>query len=590
LVPKPALHDAPLIEGEESSESLGAFDRYQKSQAIFRALTYSSRDHLLPRGFGAVFSKLRPSLGSFPDRLYDGVARNRPLFSWLSGFLFGDSFARSTFRFSDQLFVRSLFLVYLIAFASLWTQWRGLFGSVGVAPIESGLNSLSAAGVTLQQKVFEAPSIFWVLGGSDRVLNASLVLGMMVSGVGLLAPYRWLRSLIGVLMAGALLIYMSWVTHGQGFMQFQWDTLLLESGWLALCLSGAAVAAHWRSDGRWVSLAARVLLFKLIFLSGWVKGFGGDAAWSNHAALLYHFETQPLPTVAGVWFHFFPEPVLRFFSRGVVLLELALPFFFFLPRRMRVLGFLGNTLLQGLFALTGNFGFFNLLSFFLGFYLLDDRIWRDLLAFVTRKHLMLEVLPSAVERWQVRSGLVRGTALLLVFITALPLLLRTGMSSGELAKQVSEASERIHLSHAYGLFARMTQVRYELVFEGSLDRKEWREYQPLYRPGLLDRAPARVAPHQPRLDWQTWFAVLGQYGDPENRWVGNLLKRLLDSQPEVLALFRNTPFPDEPPRAIRASVYRYRLLSAEERARTGNWWTRDWLGQYSPELIAPARE
>ena len=132
----------------------------------------------------------------------------------------------------------------------------------------------------------------------------------------------------------------------------------------------------------------------------------------------------------------------------------------------------------------------------------------------------------------------------------------------------------------------MTQVRHELVFEGSVDRREWREYQPKYRPGPVDRAPTWVAPYHPRLDWQAWFAVLGQYEDPENRWVGVLLKRLLDSQPEVLSLFLNNPFEQGAPRFVRASVYRYRLRSSEERAKSGNWWSREWLGQYSPELTA----
>jgi len=457
---------------------------------------------------------------------------------------------------------------------------------VGVAPIAPGLMTLYAAGVTLQQKLFEAPSLFWAFGASDIVLQASLVAGVAVAGVGLLTPYRFLRSWTGALLGTCLMIYLSWMTHGQAFMQFQWDALLLESAWLTLCLSGVSVLAHWRSDGRWASLAARFVLFKLIFLSGWVKWQGGDALWSNHTALLYHFETQPLPTVVGVWFHSLPEPILKLFSRGVVALELFLPILFFFPRRIRMLAFVLNVGLQGVFALTGNFAFFNLLAVLLGLYLIDDRTWSEIHAFLTRGRRRFDVLPPVGERWTFRTSVVRAFALIWVLMIALPIFLSRGGTMKTGVEEVAEFAQKLHISHPYGLFARMTQVRYELVFEGSVDRKEWREYLPRFRPGALDQAPRWVAPFHPRFDWQAWFAVLGQYENPENRWVGILLKRLLDAQPEVLQLFSVNPFQESAPRFVRASIYRYRLQSGDARAQNGNWWSREWLGQYSPELVA----
>ena len=80
--------------------------------------------------------------------------------------------------------------------------------------------------------------------------------------------------------------------------------------------------------------------------------------------------------------------------------------------------------------------------------------------------------------------------------------------------------------------------------------------------------------------------MLGQYQNVENRWVGMTLKRMLDAQPEVLELFSNVPFGEEKLRAARVSVYRYRLLSSEQRRESGNWWSREWVGQYSPQITA----
>ena len=130
----------------------------------------------------------------------------------------------------------------------------------------------------------------------------------------------------------------------------------------------------------------------------------------------------------------------------------------------------------------------------------------------------------------------------------------------------------------YGLFAVMTTERHEIVIEGSNDGATWREYEFRFKPGDVHRAPAWVAPHQPRLDWQMWFAALGSYRS--NPWFVNFAFRLLEGSPDVLALLDRNPFPDAPPRYMRSLIYAYTFTDRETRRTTGAWWRRDLRGTY----------
>jgi hypothetical protein len=132
---------------------------------------------------------------------------------------------------------------------------------------------------------------------------------------------------------------------------------------------------------------------------------------------------------------------------------------------------------------------------------------------------------------------------------------------------------------SYGLFAVMTRERREIVIEGSNDGRVWLPYELPHKPGDLARAPRWVAPGQPRLDWQMWFAALSPLPP---HWFSRLLQRLLEGSPEVLALFQHVPFPDHPPRLVRALMYRYRFTDRETWRATGACWRREPLGLYHP--------
>jgi hypothetical protein len=126
----------------------------------------------------------------------------------------------------------------------------------------------------------------------------------------------------------------------------------------------------------------------------------------------------------------------------------------------------------------------------------------------------------------------------------------------------------------------MTKTRLEIVIEGSANGTEWLPYEFRWKPGDVDRAPPWVAPHQPRLDWQMWFAALGTYR--HNPWFVSLLERLLRNAPEVTRLLARNPFPDAPPQYVRAKLFEYHFASAEEHRATGAWWKREERGDYLP--------
>ena len=132
----------------------------------------------------------------------------------------------------------------------------------------------------------------------------------------------------------------------------------------------------------------------------------------------------------------------------------------------------------------------------------------------------------------------------------------------------------------YGLFANMTTERPEIVIEGSDDGQQWREYEFRYKPGALTRRPPWNIPHQPRLDWQMWFAALSDA--KHEPWFANLVYRLLSNSRQVLHLLGATPFPDRPPRFVRALLYDYRFADRRRAQRREQWWVRSLSGLYFP--------
>jgi uncharacterized membrane protein YphA (DoxX/SURF4 family) len=472
----------------------------------------------------------------------------------------------SAYRLAIWLFLRGLAATYAIAFLALAIQLPGLLGSRGILPIAEAL-VVGRANLGFS-RYYQAPSIFWWLGGNDLLLQF----------------FAWMGVLLAVLLffdlapAGIALLlwalYLSFVSLGRDFFFFQWDSLLLEAGLLAI------LVAPWRlrpqfgtapSPPPLAQLWLQWLLFRVIFLSGVVKLASGDTAWRALTALQYHYETQPLPSPLSWFFFHLPLPFHELSTFLVLAIELAIPFFFVAGRLGRLFAFTLLVLLQLFILLTGNHAFYNWLTLVLCFALLDDSLLGRVLP-----RLCLATLPPPLLQRRL-SPILAG----LLFLLSLPLFVAVlGVRLPPPLEIVLRSISPFRSVNDYGAFAVMTTRRPEIVIEGSRDGISWLPYPFRWKPGELRKMPAFVAPYQPRLDWQMWFAALN--GAERTPWFPRLVLRLLEGSPQVAALFASNPFPGTPPTYLRALLYDYRFSSWGELQHTGAWWQRYLIGIYLP--------
>lgn len=450
--------------------------------------------------------------------------------------------------------------VYLIAFTSLRAQVKGLYGERGIRPVRTYLDAVRTHIPASRERWRRVPTIFW-LDASD----ASLVRACRAGQVGsVLMMLGVAPRLVGVGLWG---LYLSFVSVGREFLSYQWDVLLLENGLHAVAIAPASP----RERPPWTAVALmRWLAFRLQLESGHAKLASRDRTWRNGDAMTYHFATQPLPTKLGWGAHQLPRPLKHAMTYGTLVVELGAPWLAFAPRTLRKLAFAALSGLQVMIAATGNYGFFNLLTIADNVWLLDDRTIAGPLARVVRG-----TRPSA---WR-RLVSAASTASLIALSAALlvPRLFRRARVPESLDR-AHDAIAPLRSVNAYGLFAVMTTDRPEIAIEGSDDAVIWRPYEFRYKPGDMQRAPRLVAPHMPRLDWQMWFAAMR----PAPPWFMKFLQRLLEGSPDVLALLATNPFPDRPPRYVRALLYDYKMTDRATRDATGAYWKRELLGTYVP--------
>ena len=445
---------------------------------------------------------------------------------------------RFTYGAATWLFLRLLGVVYFVAFASLAIQVVALVGPHGIVPGPPWATASVLRGLTI--------------GGA--ALSLPLVVGLAPLPVLLVL---WLDYLLLSIAGGEFLAY-------------QWDALLLEAGLLAVFVAPAV----WRERLDRLDDPPRVarglmlwLLFRLMVGSGAVKLASGDPTWRHLTAMTFHYETQPIPTPLAWYAARLPLSVQKASTFAVLLTEIAAPFSMFGPRRVRLVGFAALVGLQLLIALTGNYAFFNLLAAALCLFLLDDGV----LELSAQRRVVQGSSPA-----RARDIAAIGFAVITVPVSAAMFLASLGLLfAPPPIALVADMIAPLRSVNSYGLFAVMTTVRDEIVVEGSDDEVEWRPYEFRYKPGDVSRPPPWVAPHQPRLDWQMWFAAL----TPADAvpWFEPFCRRLLEGSPDVLSLLARNPFPDRPPRYVRAQLYRYRF---GDRA----WWTRERIGAYSPTL------
>ena len=438
--------------------------------------------------------------------------------------------------------VRLIGFIYFIAFTSWGVQAPGLIGSHGILPAVQFFHS--AYTEYGRPAYWDAPSLFWLNAG-DNALAAGWIAGALCALAVMLAPWKWA---IRAALAGCLVLWLSLCSAGQDFLSFQWDILLSEAGFLALFADDSLVRI-WLF--RW-------LAFRLMFYSGFVKLSSQDPNWRNFTALHYHYETQPLPNPLAWYFAQAPLWFQQLSTALTLFAELAAPVLFFGRRRARHIGAWIVIGLQALILATGNYTYFNLLAIILALFLFIEPKPKAR----GRVHLTVSIALAAFI------GIVSGCLTLQLFSFRPP----------AVEAAILRWAEPLRIVNSYGLFAVMTTERQEIVVEGSSDGDNWLAYEFPYKPGDLRRAPPIVAPHQPRLDWQMWFAALSNY--QQNRWFVGFMLRVMQGEPAVLRLLSYNPFPNAPPKFIRARLYLYHFTHFGE----AGWWTREDRGLYFPAV------
>ena len=502
------------------------------------------------------------------------------------------------------LFLRALAAIYFSAFYSLLFQIRGLIGPDGILPAGQYLEAVSRA--LGSSRLWFAPTLLWLSSSSHMLL--------FVCWAGLAASIAaflnlWPRFSFFL----CFVCYLSFVAAAGDFSGYQSDGMLLEAGFLALFFSPSGLRPGWGA-ARPPSRASLFLLqwewFRIYFESGMVKLLSGDPQWRDFTAMDNYYQNGPLPT----WIGWYVQHLPHWFHAATVVatlgMELVVVLLLFFPRRFRLICFLIVTPWEIGVILTANYTFLNYLVLSLGILLLDDRMLRRFVpAFLhlpepvsaepeLQDEAPLSLLADHTEketsppRRTPLSGIAKHWDALRLAVCAVMLSWVAYATTAQLVMMPQHvlplpaapirALEPFRIANQYGLFAVMTRGRYEIEFQGSTDGEHWVAYPFRYKPQALNEPPGIYAPYQPRFDWNLWFASLSDW--QQNNFVPLTEERLLENDHDVLALFRSNPFAGGPPKYVRAVLWQYWFTSMSEKRQTGNWWRRQLLGLYAPEL------
>jgi hypothetical protein len=515
---------------------------------------------------------------------------------------------------SRWIFLRALGAIYFSAFFSLVFQIRGLIGPQGILPASEYLKSVAEQ--VGHARYWYVPSVLWFSSGSHMLTGLCWV-GM--AAAVLLVINLWPRGMLAI----CFVCFLSFVSAAGDFSGYQSDGMLLEAGFLSLFLAPGGFRPGFGETRPPVRAALYLLLwewFRIYFESGVAKIAGQDPEWRNFTALDEYYQNGPLPTWIGWYVQHFPHWFHAATAFFTLALELVLIGAAFLPRPFRITLFFIVTPWQIGIILTANYTFLNYLVLILAFLLLDDRFLMQFFPAKWKQPLLgrsitlpTEPAPLAVDQlsilappsspstdeatarkdaprdpWQnIRSWV----APLRVAVTAVLLTWIFYATTAQLVWMVTPAPlptspvtllDPLRIANRYGLFAVMTRGRYEIEFQGSNDGQTWIAYPFRHKPQELDKPPRIYAPYQPRLDWNLWFASLGEWRD--NPMVLRTQRRLLSNDPDVLALFAANPFPQGPPRQVRAVLWQYWFTSMAEKREHGPWWRRELLGLYAPAI------
>jgi hypothetical protein len=489
------------------------------------------------------------------------------------------------------LFLRALGLIYFSAFLSLFSQVRGLIGPSGILPAGSYLQQV-AQSLGHLERLWYAPTLLW-FSSSSPMLMAICWAGLLASV--LVVFNLWPRASLFI----CFICFLSFVSAAQDFSGYQSDGMLLEAGFISLFFAPTGVRPGL---GRLhpPSRASLFLLqwewFRIYFQSGAVKLLSGDPEWRHFTAMDDYYQNGPLPTWIGWYVQHLPHGVHATAVFLTLLMELGLVWMMFLPRRWRIVLFFIVTPWQIMVILTANYAFLNYIVLAMGVLLIDDRFVQSVLPEKWKLKLALKQSAPAIaqqassapwasnlrKQWHAMQLAAGAVMLTWIFYATTAELIWMFARSAPLPASPVAALEPFRIANQYGLFAVMTRGRYEIEFQGSNDGQNWTAYPFRYKPQALNERPGIYAPYQPRFDWNLWFASLGQWR--EYPIVPNTEVRLLENNKDVLSLFASNPFPQQPPKQIRAVLWQYWFTSMAEKRATGMWWRRQRLGLYAPTI------
>ncbi|MGX2993143.1 lipase maturation factor family protein [Streptomyces sp. JNUCC 64] len=466
-------------------------------------------------------------------------------------------FTEPDYWLARELFQRLLAAVYLCAFLGAARQFRALLGDDGMLPVRRYVARVPAR---------RAPSVFR-LHYSDRFYALWAWAGCAVSAALLAGADRWLPlGAAMALWAVPWAMYLSVVNVGQTWYGFGWESLLLETGFLAVFLGNDEVAPPLL-----VLVLLRWTLFRVEFGAGLIK-MRGDPCWRRLTCLFHHHETQPMPGPLSWFFHRLPRPLHRVEAAANHVTQLVVPVFLFAPQPVASWAAGAMIVSQLWLVLSGNFAWLNWLTIALAVSVLD--------------------LPGAPGPPPATGGAPAWYTAVVIAVTVLVAVLSYRPARNLLSRRqvMNRSFDPLHLVNSYGAFGSVSRVRYEVVVEGTADAVprrdgDWRAYEFHGKPGDVRRWPRQFAPYHLRLDWLMWFAALSPaYAEP---WFGAFVERLLRGDRDTLRLLRHSPFPpDAPPRHVRARLFRYSFTTGPELRRTGACWTRTYVRDFLPPTRA----
>jgi len=457
---------------------------------------------------------------------------------------------------------RALAIIYGVAFLVAANQFVPLLGEHGLLPVSRFVRYVPFG---------ESPSLFYVMP-TDVAFKAAAWIGVALSVAALSGyPQRFGTFSAAMLWALLWILYLSFVNVGQTFYGFGWETLLLETGFIAIFAGGSTAGTNRVVIWMW-----RWVLFRVMFGAGLIK-LRGDPCWRELTCLDYYFETQPIPNPLSWHFHWLPPIVHRAGVAFNHFAELVVPFAYFAPQPICAIAGVITIVFQLGLIVSGNLSWLNWLTIVLAISTLDNR-WLSWLPVAA---------PAVHPEHDAHRYAVYAFAVAVAALSIAPI---GNMLSPN--QMMNTSFEPLHLVNAYGAFGAITRERYEIVIEGTADsdpgdRATWREYEFKGKPGELARTPRQIAPYHLRIDWLMWFAAMAS--PFEHPWFEPLLQRLLEGDPATLSLLRTNPFPEHPPRFVRARYYRYRFTTPEERRATGAVWHRELQGIYYPAVGSRSR-